>query len=155
MSSITMDRIRELFIYNDGDLMRRLDGSLFGGANNIGYVVGRVDGKTRLIHRLIYLYHHGFLPKAIDHINGDPEDNRIDNLRASNTSENRWNSKTPSTNKTGVKGVSYRKDKGKYLARVEKHGKEVYLGYFDNIDDAELSVRAARDSLHGKFARHV
>jgi len=40
-----------------------------------------IDGKPQALHRMIFLYHHGYLPKVTDHIDGNRLNNRIENLR--------------------------------------------------------------------------
>jgi hypothetical protein len=88
----------------------------------------------------------------LDHINQSRQDNRIENLRECTRSQNQFNQKTNKKSKTGVKGVTWRKDRQKYRARVKVHSKEVFVGHFDTIEEAEKAVSERRAFLHGKFA---
>ena len=119
-----------------------------------GYVKVSLDGKSYGAHRLIFLMHHGYLPKNVDHDNLNRSDNRIENLRAATVANNAQNSKRPSNNTSGVKGVSWHKKIGKYLAYVTVNGKRVLLGYYADLDDAKQSVMKAREFYHEEFANH-
>jgi hypothetical protein len=75
---LTQERVRELFDYHeDGYLIWKISvsnvrkGDIAGCPNKAGYLRVRFDGKLYYIHRLIFLYHKGYLPRMIDH------DNRI------------------------------------------------------------------------------
>lgn len=60
----------------------RYAGKIAGKANRDGYLSIKLKGKFFLAHRLIWLLHNGNWPQyEIDHLNGDPRDNRIENLR--------------------------------------------------------------------------
>ena len=98
--------------------------------------------------------HKGYLPKTIDHINGDKLDNRIENLRAATVGQNQHNRKTNANNTSGYKGVSWNKGCNKWLSQIKLEGKRIHLGYFDNLEEAAEVVRKAREELHGDFAHH-
>lgn len=109
------------------------------------------NGKYIMMHRLI-MGLDGGLPLC-DHRDGDGLNNRKSNLRLASNAQNTYNSKLPSTNTSGFKGVSWDKSHGKWLARIMKDGKEKKLGRFDDIKlAAEAYVRASKD-FHGEFAR--
>jgi hypothetical protein len=99
--------------------------------------------------------HYGFLPKYIDHIDGNPLNNRIENLRPCTASENLCNAKTRKNNVSGTKGVSWFKPKQKWRARVSFNKKEYHIGYFDSQKAAEVAVTLARKNIHQKFARNA
>jgi hypothetical protein len=67
-----------------------------------------LEGKNYLVHRLAWFYVHGAWPDQIDHINGDPSDNRLANLRSANNSQNQANRVAKSNNSTGYRGSSVR-----------------------------------------------
>ena len=79
-------------------------------------------------HHAVWLYNYGDLPEILDHIDGDPTNNRISNLRAVTRSENNLNSVYPwKPNKdTGLPGVCIKKDREKKF-RVEPRRKDYYF----------------------------
>src|SRR4051812_10110856 len=78
-----------------------------------------LEGKAYLAHRLAWLYVHGVWPEdQIDHINGNPSDNRIENLRLANNSQNQANRPAKSNNSTGYRGISMRG--GGYVVQLSK-----------------------------------
>ena len=121
-----------------------------------GYWVIAVEHKRNRhrAHRLAWLYMTGEWPKGdIDHINGDRLDNRWANLREATRSQNLGNSRMPSTNKSGFKGVSFDKRRGKLLAQITLDGVHYHLGRYDEIEDAMQAYRSALGGHFGRFAR--
>lgn len=115
-----------------------------------GRLVIKIMGKTYQSHRLAWLYMHGSFPKHhIDHINGNPKDNRIVNLREATDAQNIQNLRVArSDNETGLLGVS--KDGNKFRSRIRINGKPVYLGSYSTADEAyQVYVQAKR--LHHEF----
>ena len=158
-NEMTQEYACSLFDYKDGVLFwkinkttRNLIGKPVGSPMN-GYKSVMVDGKNWRIHRLVFLMHNGYLPSTLDHINGDRSDNRIENLREATASQNAHNQKMRPDNKTGVKGVSWNKDRGKWVVRVN-HLKKNYQRYVDNFELAELIAVEMRNKYHGSFANH-
>lgn len=88
---------------------------------------------------------------SVDHIDGDPLNNRLINLRACTVAENSRNRKTILDIRSGIKGVDY--CKGKWRVRICVDGVRHYLGSFDNIEAAQLVYDEACIKYHGKFAR--
>lgn len=113
-----------------------------------------IDGKHYLSHRLAWLYVYGYMPKVIDHIDGNSLNNEIVNLRECTQAQNTWNSKINIKNTSGVKGVSFDKLRNKWTARVMCNGKLSVLGRFDNLESATIAVNAKRGELHENFARY-
>ena len=86
----------------------------------------------------------GYWPNnEIDHIDGDRLNNRIDNLRDVKKSINMKNKAVYSKNKSGISGVSFRKERNKWEVKISNNGKETYLGYYDNFADAILIRKQA------------
>lgn len=134
----------------------RFPGTEAGTVDAYGYSkisVGHVD---YLAHRLAWLYMTGEWPAAqIDHINCDKLDNRFCNLRQATNAENIRNSRKPSTNTSGLKGVSWHKPNNKWRVQISANGSKRHLGYFDEdkLDEAAAAYERAAKALHGEFAR--
>lgn len=156
---LSQERLKELFIYEDGRLIwtdagpKRLRGKRAGTVNGNGYRQVRSDGVIYPEHRLIFMLHHGFVPKQIDHINCVRDDNRIENLRPCDQQQNCYN--TAGWSKRSLpKGVTWHKHGKVYQAQISVGGRNKYLGQFKELADAERCVREAREAAHGEFARH-
>ena len=155
---ITQEEIRQRLQYNssDGTLTwishkRRPDliGTIAGSKNLNSHIQIYVNCKKYWAHRLVWLYHYGYMPKIIDHINGDPSDNRIENLRECSHSENLRNVGKSKSNTSGVKGVSWSKAAQKWEARCGK-----YLGLYETKEEAAKVVQEYREKNHGIFSHH-
>lgn len=141
---ITQERLKTLFKYADGKLIRLVDkgsqkaGTVAGTFNNSdNYRQIAVDGKIYREHRLIFLYHYGYLPEVVDHINQDRIDNRIENLRESDKSRNAVNSDVIISS-TGFRGVYKKETKSgsRWVARIKKNYKDIFLGSFLSPEEA-------------------
>lgn len=127
-----------------------------GDGSRHDYPRTSIDGTTHRLHRLAWLLVHGEpVPNLIDHIDGDPLNNRIANLRAATNSENKMNAARRADNLSGIKGVFPLKVRpGRYVAYVSVRGVRHHLGTFYTIEDAAAARREAAARLHGKFAKH-
>jgi hypothetical protein len=104
--------------------------------------------------RLAWLHVTGQWPtEEIDHKDGRPFNNKFANLREASRSENGANRGTHRNSKSGVKGVYYRPDKGKWTAQIALHRKVRKLGYFSSRKEAQAAYAVAAQELHGEFAR--
>lgn len=122
-----------------------------------GYRYGHVLNRGAYAHRVILAMHNGEWPEVSDHINGDKQDNRLENLRAVRFTENMHNLPTPATNKSGVMGVHFAPNKGKWVANIKADGTSIFLGHYDNEREAMIARRAAEKALqfhanHGRPA---
>ena len=153
MSEITQDYLREYFTYDNGKLIRtkipgnyrkNCIGNRFGNRHKKGYWHGTILGKKYLEHRLIWLYHYGEWPKdQLDHINGIRDDNRIENLRECDNSENQYNRKSSSKSSSRYKGVSWYPNYNKWLVNYTLDKKKVFVGYFDDEFEAAKAYHEA------------
>jgi len=153
--------IKDRFDYRDGELFYKYDvgkrmkaGDKAGHYTTNKYSYITIDQKRYLIHRLIYLWHHKYLPDTLDHINNERQDNRIENLRPATVSQNAQNRCISVRNTTGVKGVYFHKRSGKYVARIRSQKKNVFYRYCETIEEAEKCLQVARENIHGKYANH-
>jgi hypothetical protein len=124
------------------------------GCDSYGYLVVSIANKLYRVHRIVWLMCTGQLPKYIDHINCDPKDNRLSNLRECNSFENAQNQRKRVTNKVGLKGVCVIKGavKKPYRAQITHEGKYIHLGVFDTPELAHQAYKEACLKLHGEFA---
>jgi len=162
--AITQKRLKELLEYdeNTGVFTRRVTtssrsqkGMVAGHVSNAGYVQITLDSRPHLAHRLAWLYVHGNVPKIIDHIDGNPANNSISNLRPASPSQNIQNSKKSMRNTSGLKGVHQRRKDGKWIATIKIPGRrwQAFLGSFDCPAAAHLAYQVAAAKHHGEFAR--
>lgn len=135
---------------------RSYNGSVAGILDKDGYIVIGIQGKIYKAHRLAWLASFGNIPSdmQIDHINGIKSDNRLVNLRLATLSQNKHNSKLQCNNTSGVKGLSYNKQRGKWVARVTINGKVNHLGMFTCKTAAEIALINFRLSHLEEFANH-
>lgn len=165
-SEITQELCNHLFTYDDGVLYwknypydkkhpRVVIGDPAGCWMGNGYHYVSVHGRRCKTQRIIFLMHHGHLPPIVDHIDCDPKNNRIENLRASDAYQNRWNSSLSARNSSGAKGVSYCKRDNKWAVRVEAHGVVHCIARITDKKEAMLVAKNVRKLLHKEFARCV
>ena len=115
-----------------------------------GYLTGRLLYHRVKAHRVILALAFNAWPIGeIDHINGDPADNRLANLRVVSHKENGRNLKRKATNKSGHCGV-WRRPSGRWLAKIMVDGRDLTIGTFDTI---EMAV-AARKSAEQQYGFH-
>lgn len=117
------------------------------------YRHGMFCGKMFREHQLVWFLHHGYIPEYIDHVNNNPLDNSIDNLRIVSQKQNGMNSKKRKDNKTGCKGVIFDKARNQYRVEITVNKKRIYLGRYEDLELASLVADEARDLYHGKYAR--
>ena len=129
-------------------------GDVAGCPHGNGYWDIRIDRRLYFAHRLAWFYMTGKWPNGhIDHKNGDPGDNRWENLREATASQNHANTRRPKNNTSGLKGASYAKANNRWLAQIRKQGRHVYLGYHDTKEEAHAAYLEASRRLNGEFAR--
>lgn len=111
-------------------------------------------GRKYLAHRLAWLYVHGKWPVGLlDHVNGDPSDNRIDNLREASAQQNQANSRRSRNNLSGFKGVSKQTRNNTWRARITVGSEEIHLGTFPTREVAHKAYQDAALRHFGDFAR--
>lgn len=118
-----------------------------------GHLSVTINYSRYLAHRVIWKLTFGDEPARIDHRDTNGSNNRIANLRAATVSQNGMNRPPPANNSSGVKGVSYRKDTGKWSAQITVRGKTIRLGCFTTLEAAADAYRTAALEYHGAFAR--
>jgi hypothetical protein len=144
-------------IVDDEDYDRVMNSGYKWHANiNAGgrtYVRGSKNGHHILMHRLVM----NVLDRKceVDHVNGDPLDNRKENLRIASHLQNSWNRPKSSHSRWPYKGIVQKLIRGKlrWVAKIYTEGKERHLGYFDNPEEAARAYDTAARELFGEFAK--
>ena len=113
----------------------------------------RVENRFYCAHRIIWEMHHGVIPSGllIDHRDGNPFDNRLDNLRVATRAENNRNRRLGIDSTTRIKGVS--KSSHAFVAYLTVNNKRVHLGSYQTNGCAAVARAKAALRYHGKFAR--
>ena len=106
--------------------------------------------RTVLLHRELMGEPDGL---QIDHRDGDGLNNRRSNLRVATRSQNMHNRSAYCNNKSGFKGVDFRKEGGKWRAKIRINNKEKHLGMFDSPEEAHEAYCRASEKYHGEFGR--
>jgi hypothetical protein len=109
-----------------------------------------VRQKTIMLHRQIMGFPELY---QIDHVNGNPLDNRRCNLRLATASQNQHNQRIRCDNTSGFKGVSWYPNYKKWLATICFKGRSHNLGYFETPEAAHAAYCEASARLHGEFGR--
>jgi len=150
-------KLHDLFEYADGKLFWRVNrGRVFAGdeagtIGQIGRMYVQVDKKKHLVHRVIWFLHHNEVPEFLDHIDGNPLNNRIENLRPATKAQNAMNRKVRADSLTGVKGIM--KKGKKFGASIYLNNKPVYLGTFETVDLAKAAYAQAANANFKEYAR--
>lgn len=158
-TKITQKRLKELFYYEDGHLYCKVDrpprakkGVKIGCFDNDGYLIATVDNILHKVHRLIFLYHYGYLPKCLDHVNRIRDDNRIENLRKATNGQNKANADLQKNNISGYKGVCWSKIAKKWHAQIKVEQNRHHLGYFSSKKKASKAYNKAALYHFGEYA---
>ena len=126
----------------------RWNGTSAGTIATRGYLVVFIEYKRCYAHRVIFKWMTGMDPEYIDHKNGNPIDNRWDNLREATRSQNAANSRQ----KRGArfpKGV--RRNTGGWQAKIRTKGKDIIIGQFGTPEEAHAAWCKAAKEMFGEF----
>ena len=162
MSELTQEYVKSLFEYKDGVFVHKTAkakgkckvGDEVGNLTSSGYKRVMINYKEYPLHRIIFLWHYGYIPKIIDHKDGNPINNNIDNLRPVEHYQNMQNRRLQKTNTSGCKNVSWNKKYNQWQIHVRAN-KKTHCYYAKDFELAELIAHEARDLYHGRFACHV
>lgn len=159
-SEVHMQNIKDYLSYDPlTGLFTWIRSPKYGGIK-IGSVAGykapdkrihiRYSNKLYRAHRLAWYFTHGYFPNTqIDHINEDPSDNSITNLRLATAQQNPHNASIAQRNNiSGLRGVSWDKYALRWKASITNNRRQIHLGRFDTPEDAHEAYLAAKRELH-------
>ena len=153
------DIITEYLEYKDGNLYwKKPNSNKVKAEQNAGYITKHnyhrvcILGKQYYTHRLVFLMHHGYLPKFIDHIDGNKLNNKIENLREVSHFQNMANVKKKKNNTSGCKCVCFDKSRNKWFVRVTVNKKTYNIGRYKDLELAELVAIEAMHKYHKEYA---
>jgi hypothetical protein len=172
-------RLLELFEYNEetGDLLfkprppeafatyqafkvfnSKCLGKPAGAKHAGGYLSVKVDGKSYLSHRMIWIMVHGTIPDLeVDHINGVRNDNRLANLRLADKLGNAHNQCMHADNKSGVMGVHFDSRRRRWNATASNGGQKLQISFATKEEAIACRIGIARawefDAGHGRPRR--
>ena len=115
-----------------------------------GYLCGEVFARPHRAHRIIWKMVHGLDPDDVDHVDGNRQNNRLINLRSVTRQDNLRNARRRSDNVTGVTGVSWDANRGRWFVSICVDGKTIGVGRFMTLPEAALARKHAED----KFGFH-
>lgn len=157
MSELTQQELKNQLRYDPetGDLIweersahRIYKGDVAGSIGSHGYLATGLNRGKHLNHRLVWLYHNGYLPEnQIDHIDRDKTNNKIENLREVSPQCNLRNCDQFRHNTSGVKGVFWNKSKNKWGFQIMVARKNKKLGDYNDFCDAVCARLAAEQCL--------
>lgn len=157
-ADLTAQRLRELVKYDPSTGVftrllrtrgRKSKSGAAGRTRGDGYVTLRIDGPEYLAHRLAFLFMNGSWPNGdVDHIDGDPSNNRFANLRIVERSVNMQNiRKAHKDTRSGLLGV-YSNRPNLWYSMIFAGGKQVYLGLFSSPESAHEAYLEAKRKMH-------
>lgn len=144
-------RLKELLHYcpDTGVFTRRSTGKPTGTFKHHKYVRVHIDAGRYYAHRLAWLYVYGEWPLLhLDHINHDPLDNRIANLRQVTVSQNVQNSRVSKANTSGQRGVSLDRRRGRWCAYIFLNRRKHHIGCYDTFEAAAQAYIEAAPMYH-------
>lgn len=124
----------------------RVAGDLAGCKTDSCVNIG-LKGRTTKAHRIAWAMHYGEWPDSsmqIDHIDRDPHNNSISNLRLATNQQNNFNKV--------ASNVSHCKSTGKWRVRFTLDYKQICFGRFDKYEEAVSVANIERKKLFGDFA---
>jgi hypothetical protein len=135
----------------DYELVSKFKWCAWKSHGNIFYA--QRNSKTKNGWRPLLMHTFLMKEKGIDHINNIGTDNRRENLRLCNQSQNTANARKHKNCSSKFKGVCWHKCANKWFAQIHEKGTEIYLGLFEKEIDAAKAYNKKALELFGEFAR--
>lgn len=122
--------------------------------NQQGYVMAydcnaKDSGSHILMHRLIMCFPDEI---EVDHINHNKRNNKKENLRIVNDSQNQMNKKKQKNNTSGVTGVRWHKKHRKWYAHIGVNRNQIHIGSFDTFEEAVVARKEAEEKYFGEYS---
>jgi hypothetical protein len=138
------DRAKKVFV-----------GTVAGTINGSGHRQIAIDGVKYYASSLVWLYVHGQWPENLmDHIDANPSNDRLANLRQATKQQNCANRGPQKNSTTGIKGVFFRDGRScPWYAKICVNQKAIHLGSFLTKQEAATAYAKASTSAFGEFAR--
>lgn len=153
--------LQELFnVDENGNVYWKINKGKRGIAGNIAgyeredYLIVQIDNYKWFLHRILFVIYNGDIDITnfdIDHIDGNTKNNKKNNLRMAEHYRNNQNQKTPKNNTSGCKGVTWRKQQGKWQVRIAIAKKMITIGHFSNYIYACLVRKRAEKKYYGEW----
>jgi hypothetical protein len=161
--TISQDRVRDALDYdpetgiflwkNPNKFGPRRTGQIAGCIQSTGYRRIMIDYVRYFEQYLAWVFVYGTHPvNEIDHINKNPGDNRIRNLREATRSQNEQNKGKPITNTSGIRGVVWCASREKWQAQLMLDKKMKFLGRYNTKEEAVIARKSAEKEFYGEFA---
>ena len=133
---INYEQISKILYYKDGLLFWKKNDKPAGTIDKRGYLKVQINKIVYSTHRLVWVLFNKEIPidKQIDHIDRNPSNNKIENLRLVDSVANALNKKCKTSN-TGIRGVS--KDRDYYKVSFTINCKSIHVGNFKNLEEAQ------------------
>jgi hypothetical protein len=158
MQDIDAKQLHEILSYDPetGQFSRKVQrhrwppGPISGSVSR-GYRVISLDGRRYHAHRLAWLHQYGAWPKGmLDHINGNPMDNRIENLREASPGTNSENQRRArrDNKSSGLLGVSWHEGTKSWRAKIQHNWRCISLGLYKTKEDAHKAYIEAKRRIH-------
>jgi hypothetical protein len=157
---MNQELVIDLFEYRNGSLFWRknrgkIKASIKAGTpREKGHIQIQYNRKLYREHTLVWIMFYGSMPEGIiDHINGIPNDNRIENLRIATNAQNLANRGRTKSNTSGYKGVYLHNQTKRWVASIKHLGKKYSLGCYATASEAHEAYKIATIQFNGEFAR--
>jgi hypothetical protein len=155
-SNLTHQRLKELVSYDKetGNFFRNVPvanikaGLVVARPAKNGYVRMHIDGHLYYLHRLAWFYEHNEWPIAIDHIDGNKQNNKIENLRSATYGQNMQNTSAKTKAASGFKGAYFHPKTKNWQSKIMLDGKTKSLGYYKTPEEAHQAYIDGKNKFH-------
>lgn len=142
----------------DADLAQLKWHSQSNYAGRWASIKGGQERNMLLLHRIVLgrkLNRELDSNEHCDHIDGNPLNNRRENLRLATPRENSRNKKVDVRNTSGYTGVCFDRGRNKWRADIKLPHQRKFLGHFRSFEDAVQARKEAEKLHYGEFVRKI